>query len=88
MTRPPARPGPDLPTVLSLGLLGLIGVLLILPLLGVARPPVWMVAALLAARVGVQVWRARRSSQAWRPGSVMLDLVLIALLVWVGTGHG
>ena len=71
MNRAPQRP--DLPTVISLLLLGMVALLLLVPLLGLGRPPVWMLAAVLLARLVVQF--------GW-----ILDLVLIALLVWVGLG--
>ncbi len=85
MNRAPQRP--DLPTVISLLLLGMVALLLLVPLLGLGRPPVWMLAAVLLARLGAQFWRSRLPGQTVRRASGwILDLVLIALLVWVGLG--
>ena len=85
MNRAPQRP--DLPTVISLLLLGMVTLLLLVPLLGLGRPPVWMLAAVLLARLVVQFWRSRLPGQTSRRASGwILDLVLIALLVWVGLG--
>ena len=85
MNRAPQRP--DLPTVISLLLLGMVALLLLVPLLGLGRPPVWMLAAVLLARLVVQFWRSRLPGQMGRRASGwILDLVLIALLVWVGLG--
>ena len=83
----PPSPRPDLPTLISLLLLGVVALLLLAPLLGLGRPPVWVLAALLLARLGVQFWRSRLPGQASRRASGwILDLLLIALLVWVGLG--
>ncbi|MFC4453291.1 hypothetical protein [Deinococcus sonorensis] len=82
MTRPD-RPPPDRLTLLSLGLLAVLAVLLLLPLLGVARPPVWLFAALLLVRLGIQVLRARQDPRLRRPASWVLDIALIGLLLWV-----
>ena len=85
MNRTPQRP--DLPTVVSLLLLGAVALLLLAPLLGLGRPPVWVLVAVLLARLGVQFWRSRPPGQVSRRASGwILDLVLIALLVWVGLG--
>ena len=86
MNRPSQRP--NLPTVVSLLLLGMVALLLLVPLLGLGRPPIWVLAALLLARLGVQFWRSRLPGQAGRRASGwILDFVLIALLVWVGLGN-
>ena len=85
MSRPSQRP--DLPTLISLLLLGVVALLLLAPLLGLGRPPVWVLAALLLTRLSVQFWRSKLTGQAsrWASGWI-LDLVLIALLMWVGLG--
>ena len=81
------RPAPDLPTRISLGLLVVFALLLIGSLLGLGRPPLWLMVLLLLARLATQFWAAR----AGPPGGVRrrmsgwtLDLVLIGLLVYVG----
>ncbi|ULH15758.1 hypothetical protein MF271_03725 [Deinococcus sp. KNUC1210] len=81
----PARPDPA--TALSLLVLLVLAVLLFLPLLGLGRPPVWIVAALLLVRLGLQFWRARTQPGLRRPGAWLLDVVLIGLLLWVGNGQ-
>ncbi|WP_425147317.1 hypothetical protein [Deinococcus sp.] len=83
MSQPP-QARPDAATSLSLVLLLALAALLFLPLLGLARPPVWMVAALLALRLIVQVWRARTQPRLRRPAGWLLDAALIGLLLWIG----
>jgi hypothetical protein len=65
-----------------------VALLLLAPLLGLGRPPVWLLAALLVARLGVQFWRSRRPGRGPPPraGGWVLDIVLIGLLLWVGWG--
>lgn len=86
------RPAPDTATIISLVLLAAVGILLLAPLLGLGRPPVWVLAALLLARLGVQFWRSRQPAQAGkrpaRASAWLMDLVLIGLLLWVGLGQG
>ncbi|WP_146202795.1 hypothetical protein [Deinococcus irradiatisoli] len=72
--------GPDRLAALSLLLLLLVALLLFAPLLGLAVP-VWVLAALLAARLVVQVLRARRDSRLRRPAGWVLDAALIVLLL-------
>jgi len=65
---------------LSLLLLLVVALLLFAPLLGLAVP-VWVLAALLAMRLVVQVLRARRDARLRRPASWLLDAALIVLLL-------
>lgn len=65
---------------LSLLLLLAVALLLFAPLLGLAVP-VWVLAALLAMRLVVQVLRARRDVHLRRPASWLLDAALIVLLL-------
>jgi hypothetical protein len=87
VTRPNKRTAPDLPTIVSLGLLAVVALLLLAPLLGLGRPPVWLLAALLLIRLGVQFWRSRRAGAGRASGGWLLDLVLIGLLIYVGLGQ-
>ncbi|WP_293909185.1 hypothetical protein [Deinococcus sp.] len=84
MTKPPEPaphpPGPNRLAAVSLGLLLLAALLLFAPLLGY-RVPVWVLALLLAARLGVQLLRARSDARLRRPVSWLLDAALIALLL-------
>ncbi|GHF30916.1 hypothetical protein HNQ07_000658 [Deinococcus metalli] len=80
MTAP--TPRPDAWTAVSLGLLAVLAVLLLLPLLGGPLPSPWVVAALLLARLGVQVLRARTDERLRRPASWAFDLILIGLLFY------
>jgi Flp pilus assembly protein TadB len=80
VTTPPERAGPDRLTGLSLGLLLAVALLLFAPLLGY-RVPVWVIALLLAARLGVQLLRARSDARLRRPLSWVIDAALIALLL-------
>ncbi len=73
--------------LLSLGLLFVFAALLALPLLGLRRPSPLLLALILLARIGVQVWGARREVRLRRPASWLIDVVLIGLLVWSGLGH-
>lgn len=66
----------------------MVALLLLAPLLGLGRPPVWLLAALLLARLGVQFWRSKQAGSGRpRAGGWLLDLALIGLLLWVGLGH-
>ncbi len=67
----------------SLLLLLALAVLLFLPLLGLGRPPLWVVVALLVARLVVQFLRARQERAQRRPVGWFIDAALIALLVYV-----
>ncbi|WP_407539237.1 hypothetical protein Q0M94_13820 [Deinococcus radiomollis] len=89
--RPPVRQAvtPDLATRISLGLLLVFALLLLTTLLGLGHVPVWVMALLLLARLGVQFWSARQ-----RPGQVrrrasgwIIDLALIGVLLYVGLGQ-
>ncbi|WP_027481729.1 hypothetical protein [Deinococcus pimensis] len=71
--------------LVQLALLVVLAAVLLLPLLGGPRPPVWVPAALLAARLGIQLWRSRTEPQLRRPGAYLLDAVLIILLVTQGS---
>jgi 4-hydroxybenzoate polyprenyltransferase len=80
------HPGmPDTITLVSFALLGVVAVLLLLPLFGLARPPLWIFAALLAARLGLQFWRSSQQPQTVRRRAAgwVLDVALIGLLLWV-----
>ncbi len=88
---PPDRriTAPDLTTRISLGLLLVFALLLLVTLLGLGHVPVWIMALLLLARLGLQFWSARQ-----RPGQVrrrasgwVIDLTLIGLLLYVGLGQ-
>jgi len=83
--RPP-RPAPDVATRISLGLLVVFALLLLARLLRLGQPPIWLMVFLLLARLGVQVWSARqRDGQVrQRASGWVIDLALIALLVYVG----
>lgn len=89
--RPPARrtASPDLATRISLGLLLVFALLLFVTLLGLGHVPVWIMALLLLARLGVQFWSARQHpGQARRRASGwVIDLALIGLLLYVGLGQ-
>ena len=88
MSGPTGRPAPDLPTIVSLVLLTAVALLLLAPLLGLGRPPVWLLAALLLARLGTQFWRSKQAGSGRpRAGGWLLDVVLIGLLLWVGLGQ-
>ena len=88
----PHSPGPgrpDLLSRLSLLLLLVLAGLLLWPLLsGGPAPSPFLIASLLALRLGLQVWRARTDERYQRPASWALDLILIGLLLWVSTGGG
>ncbi|TSA86490.1 hypothetical protein FNU79_07570 [Deinococcus detaillensis] len=73
-------PSPDRLTALSLLLLLSAALLLFAPLLGFGVP-VWVLAVLLAARLVVQVLRARTDPRLRRPASWVLDVALIVLLL-------
>ena len=79
-TPTPRPPGPNRLAGISLGLLLLVALLLFTPLLGY-RVPVWVLALLLAARLGVQLLRARSDARLRRPVSWLLDAGLILLLL-------
>ncbi|WP_414657027.1 hypothetical protein ACINK0_14135 [Deinococcus sp. VB343] len=83
-----SRPTPDLPTLLSFGLLLLLAGLLLWPLLsgGVAPSP-YLIGGLLLARLGLQIWRAQRDERLKRPTSWAVDLLLIALIFWVASNQ-
>lgn len=81
----PPRPTPL--ATLGLLLLLVLAVLLFLPLLGLGRPPLWIIVALLLARLLVQVLRARAEPAQRRPVGWLVDVVLIGLLVWVAVGR-
>ncbi|WP_424952292.1 hypothetical protein [Deinococcus sp.] len=88
MSEPGHRPRPDIATRISLGLLLVFALLLLVTLLGLNRPPVWIMALLLLARLAVQVWVARPSRQVRRRASGwVIDLVLIGLLLYLGRGR-
>lgn len=77
---------PDALTALSLGLLLLLAGLLLWPLLTGGTPPSpYLLAGLLLARLGLQVWRAQRDERLKRPASWAIDLLLIGLLFWVAS---
>ena len=78
----PQRPAPDGLTLLSFGLLAALALLLLRPLFGLGLPPVWLIALILAARLGVQLLRARRNPLLRRPAALVLDVALIGLLLW------
>jgi hypothetical protein len=80
---------PDTVTWISLGLLVVFALLLLAQVAGLGRVPVWVLALLLLARLGVQFWSARRSpGQARRRASGwVIDLALIGLLLYVGLGQ-
>ncbi|WP_245528316.1 hypothetical protein [Deinococcus maricopensis] len=81
---PPQR---DPYALLNLLLLAALALLLLLPLLGLTRrPPIPLVAALLAARLALTVVRARRDPRYRRPTAWLLDAALVALLLF-GTEH-
>lgn len=79
---------PDLPTALSFGLLLVLAGLLLWPLLsGGAAPSPYLIAGLLLARLGLQIWRAQRDERLKRPTSWAVDLLLIALIFWVASNQ-
>jgi hypothetical protein len=89
----PAPPRPDPLTLVSLGLLLVLALLLLSPLLGLplwggGLPPVWLVATLLLARLGVQLLRARADPRLRRPGGWLLDAALIVLLLYSAAQRG
>lgn len=73
---------PSLEPLAALSLLLLLAVALLLfaPLLGLTVP-VWVLAALLALRLVVQILRARREPRLRRPASWLLDAALVVLLL-------
>ncbi|WP_420595791.1 hypothetical protein [Deinococcus sp.] len=73
-------PGPNRLAAVSLLLLLAIALLLFAPLLGFGVP-VWVLALLLAARLVIQVLRARHDPRLRRPASWVLDAALIVLLM-------
>lgn len=73
-------PSPDRLAALSLLLLLSVALLLFALLLGLGVP-VWVLAVLLAGRLGVQVLRARADARLRRPASWVLDAALIVLLL-------
>ena len=75
-----SAPGPDRLAALSLLLLLAVALLLFAPLLGLTVP-VWVLAVLLAARLVVQLLRARHDPRLRRPASWLLDAALIVLLL-------
>lgn len=81
MNEPKAQP--DLPTILSFALLTVLALLLLLPLFGQGLPNPYLVAVLLLARLGLQVWRAQRDPRLKRPASWAFDLLLIGLIFYV-----
>jgi hypothetical protein len=54
--------------------------------IGYAASP-YLIAGLLFSRLGVQVWRAQRDERLKRPSSWAIDLLLIALLLWVASNQ-
>ncbi|MFC4427573.1 hypothetical protein [Deinococcus navajonensis] len=79
MTGPAGPPGPL--TILSLGLLVVVGMLLLWPLLsGGPAPHPGLIAGVLLLRLGVQLLRARHDERLRRPVSWAVDLILIGLL--------
>lgn len=87
MSRPGSRSsGPDPLSAVSLLLLALLAGLLLWPLLsGGAAPSPYLIASLLFARLGVQVFRAQKDERLKRPASWAMDLLLIALIFWVAS---
>ncbi|WP_034383594.1 hypothetical protein [Deinococcus sp. YIM 77859] len=83
----PQGPRPDALTAVSLLLLALIAVLLLVPLLGGPLPSPLLIVLLLAARLVLQVLRARRDPNLKRPAAWALDLILIGLLLWVAANR-
>ncbi|PYE56448.1 hypothetical protein [Deinococcus yavapaiensis] len=79
MSAPRPRPSPL--QALNLLLLAALAVLLLMPLLGFGLPSLALVASLLAARLVIQVLRARNEPQLRRPGAWILDGALILLLL-------
>lgn len=75
------RPSPTPLQALNLLLLAALAVLLLMPLLGFGLPPLALVASLLAARLVIQVLRARREAQLRRPAAWIIDGALILLLL-------
>lgn len=65
----------------NLLILLVLALLLLAPLLGLGRPPLWLPAALLALRLGLQLWRARAEPLLRRPAAWLIDAALIALLL-------
>ena len=81
------RPAPDLPTMLSFVLLGLLAVLLLLPLLGGPLPSPYLIGGLLLLRLGLQVWRAQMDERLKRPASWALDILLIGLIFYLASNQ-
>ena len=77
-------PGRSLLQLVNLLLLLALALLLLAPLLGLSRAPLWVVALLLAARLGLQLWRTRGEAGPRRPAAWLLDALLIALLLMQG----
>ena len=86
MRRPASGAAPDTATRVSLGLLVVFALLLLARLLGVGHPPIWIMVLLLLARLGVQIWSARQKDGQvrQRASGWVIDLALIALLIYVG----
>ena len=84
----PPRPAPDLPTILSFVLLGILAVLLFLPILGGPLPSPYLIGGLLLVRLALQIWRAQRDERLKRPASWALDVLLIGLIFYVASNQG
>ena len=87
MNEPKPPPTPDLPTIISFVLLGVLAVLLFLPILGGPLPSPYLIGGLLLVRLGVQIWRARSDERLKRPASWALDIVLIGLIFYVASNQ-
>ncbi|RJF71101.1 hypothetical protein D3875_05405 [Deinococcus cavernae] len=90
MTDPPPtprRPTPDLPTILSFVMLGLLAVLLFVPILGGPLPSPFLIGGLLLVRLALQIWRAQKDDRLKRPASWALDILLIGLIFYVASNQ-
>ncbi|AFZ68924.1 hypothetical protein [Deinococcus peraridilitoris] len=75
------KPDPGLLPLGNLIILLVLALLLFAALVDLWRAPVWMLAALFAARLGVQLLRARHDPASRRPAAWLVDVVLLVLLV-------
>lgn len=78
---PGGRPTPDALTVLSFALLAVLAGMLLAPLLGFGRVPKEAVAGVLAARLGIQVVRARTRPELRRPVAWLTEAAILVLLL-------